>query len=65
MSGPGQVSWLSVHEGMLGMFSHPRKSEHERALKETHADTIIIITLSVLVRVGPKIKSSLLKRGYT
>lgn len=46
------------------MFSHPRRSERERELKETHADIIIIIALSALVRVGPKIKASLLKRGY-
>lgn len=65
VSGPGQVSWLSEYEGTLGMFSHPRKSKHERELNEIHADIIIIITLSVLIRVGSKIKSSLLKRGYT
>lgn len=65
VSGPGQASWLSEYEGTLGMFSHPRKSEHELELNETHADIMIIIILSSLVRVGPKIKSSLLKRGYT
>lgn len=57
--GPGQASWLSEYEGTLGMFSHPWKSKHEHELNETHADIIIIITLSALVRVGPKIKSSL------